>query len=155
MRRAGGFIQSPTYRCCRALQADQDMTFSQTYANDLVVCCSLVGFTTIFKIIVNLFGKYNLVAYICKTKANNMTKTISQLRKEVKLAPKYVLKMDGLDLFVAEKQGLTGCNITDDLNKAMKYSIGFDNEEMKAGIWTAAVQRQCNNKDMKFEVVYL
>lgn len=119
------------------------------------MCCFLEVFTTILKIIVNKLGKYNLATYICKTKANNMTKTIQQLRKEAKLAPKYVLKMDGLDLFVAEKQGLTGCNITEDVNKAMMYSVGFDNEEMKTGIWTAAAQRQSNNKDIKFEVVYL
>lgn len=58
LRRAGGFILSPPYRYCWALQADQDMTSSQTYANDHVVCCFLEGFTTILKIIVKIFGRY-------------------------------------------------------------------------------------------------
>ncbi|GGD78989.1 hypothetical protein GCM10011514_48780 [Emticicia aquatilis] len=84
-----------------------------------------------------------------------MTRTISQLRKEANKAPKYVLKMDGLDLFIAEEQALTGCNITEDINKAIKYSVGFDNEEFKTKIWTATAQRQLNNKNIKFEVVYL
>jgi len=156
LRWAGGFVPhvSPG-TVARPCNTDEDLTSSQPCVNAVVVCCFSEGFTTIFKIIVNKLGKYNLATYICKTKANNMTKTISQLRKEAKLAPKYVLKMDGLDLFVAEKQGLTGCNITEDVNKAIKYSVGFDNEEMKAGIWTAVAQRMTNNKDVKFEVMYL
>lgn len=96
-----------------------------------------------------------MTAYICITKAKNMTKTISQLRKEANKAPKYVLKMDGLDLFVADKQALTGCNITEDVKKAKMFSVGFDNEEMKAGVWTAVAQLMTNNKDVKFEVMYL
>lgn len=84
-----------------------------------------------------------------------MAKKISQLRKDADKAPKYILKMNGLDQFVAEEQELTGCNITDDINKAIKYSVGFDNEEFKTKIWTSLAQRQSNNKEIKFEVVYL
>jgi hypothetical protein len=72
-----------------------------------------------------------------------------------KTAPKYILKIDGLNLFLADKQGLTGCNITNDTNEAMKFSKGFDNEEMKIEIWTLTAQRQMNNKNVKFEVIYL
>lgn len=79
---------------------------------------------------------------------------MKSLRKQAQLAPKYVLQIDGLKLFVAEKQGLTGCNLTDNINEAMKYSVGFDNEETKAGIWTAAAKRMMNT-DVKFNVVYL
>jgi hypothetical protein len=80
--------------------------------------------------------------------------TTLSLRKQAQLAPKYVLQMEGLNLFVAEKQGLTGCNLTDNVNEAMKYSVGFDNEEMKTAIWTATAKRMMNT-DVKFNVVYL
>jgi hypothetical protein len=76
------------------------------------------------------------------------------LRKQAQLAPKYVLQMDGLNLFVAEKQGLTGCNLTENINEAMQYSLGFDNEEMKLGIWTATAKRMMNT-DVKFNIVHL
>lgn len=79
---------------------------------------------------------------------------MKSLQKQAQLAPKYVLQMDGLKLFVAEKQDLTGCNLTNNVNEAMKYSVGFDNEEMKAGIWAATAKRMMNT-DVKFKVVYL
>jgi len=84
-----------------------------------------------------------------------MKKTISKLQKEATQAPKYVLKMDGLDLYISNKQPLIGCDITEDINKAMQFSVGFDNEDTKSGIYTAIAQRMTNNKDVKFEVVYL
>ncbi|MFM9945059.1 MAG: hypothetical protein ACKVQB_07465 [Bacteroidia bacterium] len=70
-------------------------------------------------------------------------------------AAKYVLQLEGLDLFVSDKQGLTGCNLTENVKKARKFSIGFDSEADKAGIWTAAIQLQCNNSDMRFKAVAL
>lgn len=75
--------------------------------------------------------------------------------KQILKTKEYVLKMDGLDLFVANKQKVYGCNITADISKARKYSVGFDNEKIKTGIWSAAIQKQCNNNDIKFDVVYL
>ena len=83
-----------------------------------------------------------------------MTKTISQLRKEANKAPKYVLKMDGLDLFISDKQGLTGCNLTDKINEARKYSVGFDNENIKVGVWESEAKRMMNT-DIKFNIVYI
>lgn len=84
-----------------------------------------------------------------------MKKTFSQLQKEARTAPKYILKMDGLDLYVHKKQGLTGCNITEDKKKALAFSVGFDNEEMKSGMWTAIAQRMTNNKEVIFKPFYL
>jgi hypothetical protein len=76
------------------------------------------------------------------------------LRKKAQLAPKYVLQMEELNLFVAEKQGLTGCNLTENISEAMQYSVGFDNAEMKLGIWTATAKRMMNT-DVKFNIVNL
>lgn len=81
--------------------------------------------------------------------------TIKQLQKEAKAAPKYILKMDGLDLYISNKQPLIGCDITPDIKKAMKFSVGLDNEEIKTGYYTAIAQRMTNNKDVRFEVKYL
>lgn len=84
-----------------------------------------------------------------------MKKTIAQLQKEANKAPKYVLKMDGIDLYISDRQPLVGCDITDNIKKAMKFSVGFDNEEIKTGIYTAIAQRMTNNSDVKFQVLYL
>lgn len=81
--------------------------------------------------------------------------TIEKLQKQASKAPKYVLKMDGLDLYISSTQPLIGCYITDDVNKAMQFSVGFDNEEMKTGIYTSIAQRMTNNKDVCFKVKYL
>lgn len=79
---------------------------------------------------------------------------MKSLRKQAQLAPKYVLQIDGLNLFIAEKQDLTGCYLTNNINEALKYSVGFDNEEMKTNIWTATAKRMMNT-DIKLNVVYL
>lgn len=82
-------------------------------------------------------------------------KTIQQLHKEASKAHKYVLKMDGLDLYISNKQPLVGYDITDNIKKAMEFSVGFDNEEIKSGVYTAIAQRMTNNKDVSFKVMYL
>ncbi len=81
--------------------------------------------------------------------------TVTQLQKQANQAEKYVLQLDGLNLFVSDKQGLTGCNLTENVKQARKFSIGFDNMDMKVKAWTAAIQLQCNNKDMEFKAVTL
>ena len=81
--------------------------------------------------------------------------TITQLQKQANDAAKFVLQLDGLDLFVSDKQGLTGCNLTENVKQARKFSIGFDNVEIKVKAWTAAIQLQCNNKSMEFKAVTL
>ena len=84
-----------------------------------------------------------------------MKKSISRLRKEANKAPKYVLQMDVLNFYVAETQQLSGVNLTNNINKARKYSVGFDNIEMKINVWNAAAKVMFNNSHVKFNVVYL
>lgn len=81
-------------------------------------------------------------------------KTLS-LRKQAQLAPKYVLKMDGLNLYYSERQPVSGFDITDDVNKAMMFSVGFDNENIKTGSISALAAYHTNNNDVKFIVKYL
>lgn len=77
------------------------------------------------------------------------------LKNQAKIAPKYVLKVDGINLYLGDKQGLTGCNLVEDVSNAMLYSVGFDSEDMKIGIWDVCVQRQMNNKNINFKAIYL
>lgn len=81
--------------------------------------------------------------------------TIKQLQTKANSGPQYVLKMDGLDLYVSNRQPLTGINITDDIKKAMKFSVDFDNKETKQSIYTTIGQTVANNKSVKFEAVNL
>lgn len=77
------------------------------------------------------------------------------LRKQAELAPKYVLKMEGLDLYYSDRQPLSGFDVTENINKAMMFSVGFDNEEIKLGAIQALIQFHTNNKNVKLEIVYL
>jgi len=81
--------------------------------------------------------------------------TTTQLQKEANKAPKYILKMEGLPLYVSSNQGISGVQLVAIPKKAMQYSVGFDNEKMKVVIWNTIAQRQMNNKEVKFEVVYI
>jgi hypothetical protein len=108
-----------------------------------------------------------LIKYLIKYLGNNVKrlifevlktkdmKTLSQLRKEAKAAPKYVLKMDGLELYYADRQPLSGFNVTENLNEAMLFSVCFDNEQIKVGAINAVAKYHINNADVKFEVKYL
>ncbi len=64
-------------------------------------------------------------------------KTMAQLRKAANAAPKYVLHSDefGYDIYIADEQLTNGSPITDKLEEALKYSIGFDQKEMKLHYW--------------------
>lgn len=64
-----------------------------------------------------------------------MKTTMATLRKQAKQAPKYVLSINGN--FLADEQTLSSVNLTSDIEKAMQFSVGFDNPEMKIGIWSA------------------
>lgn len=75
------------------------------------------------------------------------------LRKQAQLAPKYVLQTDDDLLFVAAEQGLIGCNLTNDINEAMQFSIGFDNEALKLGYYNATIRRI--NSNLSFKVKYI
>lgn len=81
-------------------------------------------------------------------------KTLS-LRKQAQQAPKFVLKLEDLNLFLASTQNLTGCKLTQDIKHAQQFSVGFDNPETKTSIWNATAQRQMNNKNVNFTVVNL
>ncbi len=76
------------------------------------------------------------------------------LRKQAQLAPKYVLKMDGAG-YLADEQKLSGVNFTDKVEDAMKFSIGFDNPELKTGIWNATARLYFDNPWMEFKTVEL
>jgi hypothetical protein len=75
-------------------------------------------------------------------------------KQKLEAAPKYVLFIEGAG-YLSDTQRLTGINFTQDINKAQKFAVGFDNPEMKTGIWNAAAKRMFNNPDVKFEVKYL
>jgi hypothetical protein len=77
-------------------------------------------------------------------------KSISKSRKEAASAAIFVLKVRGQEIYVADEQEsmLIGCTITDDINKALMFSVGFDNPDMKKAAWTYASK-------MKLEIVYL
>lgn len=64
-------------------------------------------------------------------------KTISQLQKEAKIAPKYVLTLNykGVDCFISDTQTLTSVNLVSDVNKARQFSVGYDNEQIKLRGW--------------------
>lgn len=81
------------------------------------------------------------------------TPIIKSLQKEANAAPKYVLLIEGLG-YLAAKQNQTGVIFTPELELAMQYTEGFDNPEIKLGIWNAQVKRTLGS-DIKFEAVYL
>lgn len=64
-------------------------------------------------------------------------KTISQLQKEAKSAPKFVLTLtyQGENCFISDNQTLTSVNLVTDVDKARKFSVGFDDEKMKSRAW--------------------
>lgn len=82
-----------------------------------------------------------------------MKPTIKTLQEEVANAPKYVLLIEGLG-YLAAKQNQTGVIFTPELELAMQYAEGFDNPEMKLGIWNAQAKRTFGS-DIKFEAVYI
>jgi len=64
-------------------------------------------------------------------------KTISQLQKEAKAAPKFVLILNynNKTCYIADTQTLTSLNLTSDVNKARQFSVGFDDENIKQRAW--------------------
>lgn len=68
--------------------------------------------------------------------------TISQLRKEAKLAPKFVLTLtyDGKKCFIREDQTLTSINLTQNVDNARQFSVGYDDEQMKSRAWGMTVK---------------
>jgi len=79
-------------------------------------------------------------------------KTLS-LRKQAALAPKYVLGVDGVDLYLSAKQSISGCNLTDEISEAQKFSVGFDDPAAKISIWNAELKRLYNLSTVTFKAV--
>lgn len=78
--------------------------------------------------------------------------TLSTLRKQARNAPKYVLHCSFG--YVADKQELSGCNFTQDINAARQYAVGFDDPAQKAMIWRIAAKAQ-TGADVSFDVINL
>ncbi len=76
-------------------------------------------------------------------------KTLS-LRAQAKAAPKYVLKVDGANFYLANSQPLSGINLTDNIKEAQLYSVGFDDPSMKCYVWTLVLQRVSEDKTNVF-----
>lgn len=76
------------------------------------------------------------------------------LRKQAQLAPKYVLKIDGVG-YLSDEQGLRGVNITETVDNAMMFSVGFDNPKDKISIWNATARIYFENKYIEFKAVEL
>jgi len=77
---------------------------------------------------------------------------LSQLRKLANAAPKYTLFIEGAG-YLYENQNLTGIVFTTDKSKAIKYAVGFDNPDIKTGIWNAEAKKMFNNSNVKFQIV--
>lgn len=82
-----------------------------------------------------------------------MKTTMATLRNQAKQAPKYVLSMIGSG-YLADEQTLSSINFTSDVNKARQFSVGFDNPEMKVGVWSALAKIRLGLTE-KFEIVNL
>lgn len=65
-------------------------------------------------------------------------KTISQLQKESKSAPKFILAAFDTDryVFLHKDSTLFNIKITDKMSDAMYFSYGFDDENIKAKAWS-------------------
>lgn len=76
-------------------------------------------------------------------------KNIKALRKQSILAPKYVLFTNqyGSDMFISDMEK-TSIPVTDTINEALEYSVGFDSEETKLSYWEAKT-------GYKLEIKYL
>lgn len=84
-----------------------------------------------------------------------MKKSISTLQKQAKKSPQYILKVEGLNLYLADFQSMSGVNLTAIPKKAMKYAVGFDDADTKISVWNKAAELQYHNSDVKFEIEYL
>ena len=78
---------------------------------------------------------------------------MKNLKLDLKKASKYILKIEGLDLFLSNQQGLRGCNLTENVNDALEYSIGFDDKDVKCNIWNATIRLMTNNKNVTFKAI--
>lgn len=80
--------------------------------------------------------------------------SMKSLQKQALNAPQYTfyLKNHG---FISDDQGLRGVKFTDDMDKAMNYAEGFDNEELKLNYWNAMIRLYSNDKALSFEKIVI
>jgi hypothetical protein len=81
--------------------------------------------------------------------------TISQLQKLAKTAPKFVLvgTYQGKTCYIREDQTLTSLNLTTSTENARKFSVGFDDENMKSRAWSMTAKLA--GLETKFTPLYL
>ena len=79
---------------------------------------------------------------------------MASIQKQVNDAQKYVLFIEGAGC-LSDNENLIGIKFTDDLKAVMMYAVGFDNPEIKLGIWNAEAKKLFNTGEVKFELIYL
>lgn len=62
----------------------------------------------------------------------------SDFRKQYNAAPKYVLGSlnEGDLIYVNNRKKVTDSKFTTDITKALKFSVGFDDDKIKAKAWS-------------------
>lgn len=81
--------------------------------------------------------------------------TLSQLRKEAKTAPKFILIgiINGNIFYIGQMKSLTDLPLVSDIESAVKFSVGFDDEQMKSRAWSMTAKMKGLNT--KFSPLYL
>lgn len=64
-------------------------------------------------------------------------KTIAQLQKESKQAPRYILENNGI--YMADRSKTNGELFTDNVADAYWFNVGYDNELMKSRAWSLSL----------------
>lgn len=64
--------------------------------------------------------------------------TLSELRKQAKAAPKFILtgQYNGQTVFIGEMKSLFDIPLVTQQEKAVQFSVGFDDERMKSRAWS-------------------
>lgn len=81
--------------------------------------------------------------------------TLSELRKQAKLAPKFVLAGDfnGQSVFIGDMRSLSDVHMVSNVDNATKFSVGYDDENMKLRAWNMTAKLAGLN--VVFAVKYL
>lgn len=81
--------------------------------------------------------------------------TLSELRKQAKAAPKFVLSslINDIPVFIGDMRSLTDINVVSDVEEATKFSVGYDDENMKSRAWNMTAKLAGLN--IVFSVKYL
>lgn len=93
-----------------------------------------------FKINLKIFVAYNKNSFYL-----SVMKTIAQHQKDARQADKFVL-VNGTT-YIADRK-FTNSQTTDNLEHALKFSVGYDDERMKSRAWSMSL-------GLNFSVMYL